>query len=63
VVCNGAFSQGSTHSKTQGVWQCFLTALNQEIVIDIVAQAFDFEFDNPVKLPAPAFGDGDRVMR
>lgn len=36
---------------------------HQEIVIDIVEQAFDVEFDNPIKLPAPAFGDGDRVMR
>jgi transposase-like protein len=37
--------------------------IRQEIVIDIVEQAFDVEFDNPIKLPAPAFGDGDRVMR
>ena len=36
---------------------------HQEIVIDIVEQAFDVEFDNPIKLPAPVFGDGDRVMR
>ena len=26
VVCNGALSQRSTYSKTQGIWQCFLTA-------------------------------------
>jgi hypothetical protein len=36
---------------------------HQEIVIDIVEQTLDVEFDNPIKLPAPAFGHGDRVMR
>ena len=59
----GAFSHLSMYRSAHVHFTCFRTARMSNVVVDVVKQAVDVEFQNPVILPAPLARDSYGIQR